>query len=113
MRAAKPIPESLLPHFAVLKTAVSEDSFGNKVYSATTLSNVRVEVCGKVRELDGSVRNEDSAVLFYDCTRSKPFYTEFSTEQKIGFGGREYRIAEIKQVLEGGRVHHIKLSLLR
>lgn len=107
------IPRELLIHSAEVRTPLSGDSFGSVILSeGIQLKFVRIDsvrACG----YDGMRKSSRcSAVLIYDCRNSYPRGIEFSTGQRVYFGGAEYTVVSVEKFYEKRLLHHIEVGLI-
>lgn len=107
------ISRELLIHSAEVRTPVSEDSFGNVIFSeGTQLKYVRIDSV-RAFGFEGMRKlNKRSAVLIYDCRNSMPRGFEFSPGQRVYFGGAEYTVASVERFYEKRLLHHIEVGLI-
>lgn len=108
----KPIPKRLLNDSAVLKKVTSTDIFGTKTFSLTQLSRVRIETAHKLILTDGNTVRKKAATLYFDAANSLPTGVEIATGDYIGYGDEEYLTESVRRVISGGKLHHIKISML-
>lgn len=107
------IPREMLIHWAEIRSPLSEDSFGNVIWSeAAKLEFIRIDEENKVGFSGMNKPDSGSALLIYDCRSSRPRDFEFSPGQQISFGGREYTVSAVKRLYEKKRLHHIEAELI-
>ena len=107
------IPREMLIHSAELRSPISEDSFGNIIWSeAARLEFIRIDEESSAVPKGMNCRDYGSALLIYDCRNSRPRDLEFSVGQQISFGGRNYTISAVKRLYGKKRLHHIEAELI-
>lgn len=107
------IPRYLLPHKAVLKKAVSADSWGKSEYKCTPLFRVRITPCrGQRFALSGDMP-ELSAVMLFDTENSLPLPApEFDTGDIVAFGNREFVVRKVGTFYaDSDNIHHLEVEL--
>ena len=105
------IPARLLQDSAVLLVPKEKEIFGDS-YEEIPLSNVRVCFSQKVRLSNNNTASAAAGTLYFDCKRSAPADTVFTTEMKLVIGQEQYRIAQAKQVKTEKDVHHWEIAFV-
>lgn len=103
------IPAGLLRDNAVLLAPTEKEVFGDS-YEEIPLTNVRICFSKKVRLSNNNTVSASAGTLYFDCRRSAPLNTAFTTEMKLVIGGERYRIAEAKAVKAEKELHHWELA---
>ena len=107
------IPREMLIHSAELRSPLSEDSFGNVIWSeAVKLEFIRIDEENKVGFSGMNKPDSGSALLIYDCRNSRPRNLEFAPGQQISFGGKDYTISAVRRLYGKNRLHHIEAELI-
>ena len=105
------IPARLLQDSAVLLVPKEKELFGDS-YEEVPLSNVRICFSKKVRLSSNNTVSAAAGTLYFDCRRSAPAGTAFTTDMKLIIGGERYRIAEAKAVKAERDVHHWEIAFV-
>lgn len=105
------IPARLLQDSAVLLVPGEKEVFGDS-YEEIPLNNVRICFSKKVRLSNNNTVSVSAGTLYFDCKRSAPADTLFTTEMKLMIGGERYRIAEAKAVKAEKELHHWELAFV-
>ncbi len=109
----KAIPKNLLIHKVFVKTPISEDSFGNIVYSESREINfVRVDYLDKLRLDNMNVENASSATLFYDCVNSSPVNFNFTKGQVVTFDESNFIVSSVLKLYDDSSLHHLEIELI-
>ncbi len=106
------IPRKLLIHSAEIFTPISEDSFGNIVYSdGVRVEYVRIDSTEAVG-FNGMKKSDGySAVMIYDIKNSRPQNFKFTTGQKVVFDGYTAFVVSVSEFYEKTGLHHIEIGL--
>ena len=106
------IPRQLLIHSAEIRNPLSEDSFGNILYSEPEyIKYVRIDFTDNF-ELQGMNReNTLTAVLIYDCKNSSPSNFNFKKGQAVEFDGNLFTVVSVVKLYEKTQLHHIEITL--
>lgn len=105
------IPARLLQDRAVLLVPKEKEVFGDS-YEEIMLSNVRICFSKKVRLGNNNTVSAAAGTLYFDCRRSAPADTAFTTEMKLVIGEQRFRIAEAKAVKGEKDVHHWEVAFV-
>ena len=105
------IPARLLQDSAVLLVSKEKEPFGDS-YEEVPLTNVRICFSKKVRLNNNNTVSVSAGTLYFDCKRSAPSDSSFTTEMKLVIDGERYRIAEAKAVKAEKELHHWELAFV-
>ena len=105
------IPARLLQDSAVLLVPEEKEIFGDS-YEEIPLNNVRICFSKKVRLGSNNTVSASAGTLYFDCKRSAPADTVFTTEMKLMIDGERYRIAQAKAVKGEKDVHHWEIAFV-
>lgn len=105
-----PIPKSWLIHTATHSTQTSTAWGAETASEAQTLTFVRIESSNKLLWSKDNAEKRLTALMFYDCTNSKPKDIVFSEGDTIIFGIKTYKV-ETVELLSAEKPHHYELGL--
>ena len=105
------IPARLLKDSAVLLVPKEKEIFGDS-YEEVRLSGVRICFSKKTRLSNNNTVSASAGTLFFDCKRSRPADTVFTSEMKLTIGGEQYRISEVRPVKAEKDVHHWEIAFV-
>ena len=107
------IPKKVLIHTATLKGEVVKDVWGNIISSNDiSLTNIRIDATNKLVQTTDNQERQLTAVIFYDCTNSRPKDVVFLKDQPIYFNDSEHRINAILPVYDGKKLHHYEVEVI-
>lgn len=107
------IPREMLIHSAEIRSPLSEDSFGNIIWSeAAKLEFVRIDEEKRVGFSGMNKPDSGSALLIYDCRNSRPRGFEFAPGQQVSFCGKDYTVSAVRRLYAKNRLHHIEAELI-
>lgn len=107
----KPIPKSLLPHSAALKSATI-DAWQKPVDTPiAALEHVRVEPSSKIIKSKDNTEKQLAAVMFYDVRNSSPKNQAFAAGQVVVFDGARYEIELVDKLYDARHLHHLEIGM--
>lgn len=108
----KPIPKRLLIHRATAIKQNNADMWNNKADKLIAqLENIRVEPSDALEVTKDNRQIKLSAVLFFDCTHSKPTAFDFSETDIIEALGNRYEIISVDKLYDESKLHHYEVGL--
>lgn len=111
----KPIPLPLLIHTVQYRECIEGGRWGETFADPITIERVRLEPIASYRRKTGEREREkpnESYVLFFDMTHSRPF-VNFKEKSKVIFQGKEYSVIRVSTFYAFDTTpHHIEVMLL-
>ena len=105
----RPIPRAFLIHSATLLAATGTNNDTDT--PVAELSRIRVETEWTETRDREETRAGRTAQLWYDVRQSLPRNVQFLPGQLVLYQGVHYRVAAVKELYCGRRLHHVELSL--
>ncbi len=110
----RPIPKNLLIHSVTLSKTAEEDRWGNRMEQMETiLTHVRMEPSKKMVRDKNNAELQFAAVLFYDCTNSRPKGVNFSVDDGIIFNGQRHKIQDVEPLYDRKKLHHYEIGVVK
>ena len=108
----KPIPKHLLIHSAKAIKLSEPDTWNNRTDERVMdLKNVRIEPSNSLTVTKDNRQVKVSAVLFFDCTTSKPRDFDFSGTDIIEALGARYEVVSVDKLYDEKKLHHYEVGL--
>ena len=107
----RPIPRALLIHTATLADAAADAYRDVTPTPLAELTRIRVETEQTITQDQEETRAGRTAQLWYDVRQSLPRKVQFVPGQLVLYQGVHYRVAAVKELYCGRRLHHVELSL--
>lgn len=108
----KPIPKRLLIHSAEAIKQENADMWDNKTdKTVALLENVRIEPSNALTVTKDNRQIKLSAVLFFDCTHSRPAGFDFSETDIIEAIGGRYEVISVDKLYDEKKLHHYEVGL--
>ena len=105
----RPIPRAFLIHSATLLAATGTNEA--TAVPIAELTRIRMETEQTITEDREETRAGRTAQLWYDVRQSLPRKVQFVPGQLVLYQGVHYRVAAVKELYCGRRLHHVELSL--
>lgn len=108
------IASRLLIHTCIYREIVGHDRDGNKIYSETELTGVRLmPVLAINKDSVGETKN-DRLTLYYDCVYSEPVGVMLQESAQIVWNGASFTIRSVQPCYTHSTtvVHHYEAALV-
>ncbi len=108
----KPIPKSLLIHFATLSKKTTDNWGNNKLSAPVQLSHIRIEPSHSLITTKDNNREQLKATLIYDCRNSFPRGIDFNIDDVVAFNDIQYQVNFVEPYYDGAKIHHYEIGMV-
>lgn len=110
----RPIPKKLLVHDVMLHKVIEDDRWGTShLDDGVHLEKVKMEPTTQIVRDKNNAEIQLAAVLFFDCTNSRPKDTAFQTDDIVIFNGERFSVETIETLYADECPHHYEVGLIK